>query len=282
MIIDDLPSISIANDSDEIAIEQGTATKKITKGNFLQEVTSAISSLLSSLSGKVSKSGDTMSGNLFINSPINTNYGIYEQSDYLDSTSAPSNDTYTIGLRFRDKKNVQTGMFNNGYLTTGNVVTQMIAQRPVNGSNVQNLLRLGVMLDGTRAVTLSDPAAWRSALGLGEIVYGTNTSSNLSIPSSTATEFSSLTLTKGVWIVIACADWAANGSGYRQIATADVTNPTRQNATTVVGLSGKEVYQQLTMIRPIAGASSNIVFYALQNSGGALNIYPYVYAVRVG
>lgn len=45
MIIDDLPSISIANDSDEIAIEQGTATKKITKGNFLQELNTALGAM---------------------------------------------------------------------------------------------------------------------------------------------------------------------------------------------------------------------------------------------
>lgn len=45
MIIDDLPSISIANDSDEIAIEQGTATKKITKANLLKEINSDVDDL---------------------------------------------------------------------------------------------------------------------------------------------------------------------------------------------------------------------------------------------
>lgn len=279
MIIDDLPSISIANDSDEIAIEQGTATKKITKGNFLQEVTSAISSLLSSLSGKVSKSGDTMTGNLEIDES--------DPSVFLKNTGADTSRSsdeiiraWTFGAK--DKNNKYAAYWQSTFQTNGRMNMALSARRIVGGLNVDNTITLKINNDGTRLVSLSDPAVWRDALGLGEIVYGTNTSSNVSIPSSTATEFSSLTLTKGVWIVIACADWAANGSGYRQIATADVTNPTRQNATTVVGLSGKEVYQQLTMIRPIAGASSNIVFYALQNSGGALNIYPYVYAVRVG
>lgn len=55
MIIDQLPEITIANDSDEIAIEQGTATKKINKGNFLQEVSADISTINTDLGTKATK-----------------------------------------------------------------------------------------------------------------------------------------------------------------------------------------------------------------------------------
>lgn len=283
MIIDDLPSISIANDSDEIAIEQGTATKKITKGNFLQEVTSAISSLISDISGKVSKAGDTISGRLNLDGIV----CIRNEADLQVAASyeTPPSTNKDRFMWFVDENDKGIGYLRTRiYANTGTVETALTARRVVNGSTVQNNLLLSVGNGGAISVAFSAPAAWRDALGLGEIVYGTNTSGNVSIPSGTATEFSSLTLTAGVWLVVACGDWEANGTGYRQIATSDITNPNRSTATTTVGISasGKETYQQLTLIRQIAGASSTISFYGLQNSGSSLRIYPYVYATRIG
>ena len=151
MIIDDLPSISIANDSDEIAIEQGTATKKITKGNFLQEIVSSISSLISDISGKVSKAGDTMSGNLNLN---NSN---------IDISTTPSgtvwgNSYYTV----QDKNGNDVGRFRAAQFSGGRCGVQILGR---NGS-VENALRLLAKQDGTIQVLVSDSAAWRSALGI--------------------------------------------------------------------------------------------------------------------
>lgn len=281
MIIDDLPSISIANDSDEIAIEQGTATKKITKGNFLQEIVSSISSLISDISGKVSKAGDTMTGNLEIDNASPGEILKNTATDVTDSSyAAPTN---SMGFRLRDKNGKNVAIITDRYLADGSTGLWMSGWKTVNGTAISNNLSLYVDKDGNRVVDLY-PAVWRDALGLGEIVYGTNTSGNVSVPSGTATEFSSLTLTAGVWLVVACGDWAANGTGYRQIATSDITNPNRSTATTTVGISasGKETYQQLTLIRQITGASSTISFYGLQDSGSSLRIFPYVYATRIG
>lgn len=155
MIIDDLPSISIANDSDEIAIEQGTATKKITKGNFLQEVTSAISSLLSSLSGKVSKAGDTMTGSLTVQSPF-------------DSTqTAPSSTVNGKYVGLYDQNNRLVGYIQPQLVGTNGLFNIIIAaSRTLGGSPYTNNLILRIAADGSKSVSVSDPAAWRSALGL--------------------------------------------------------------------------------------------------------------------
>ena len=244
----------------------------------INEHESDISTLDTALSGKVSKSGDTMSGNLTIGDSSPGVVGINSAMDVTDSSYTRTNST---GFRLQDKNGKNVAIVSDRYLANGSTGLWLTGWKTVNGSNFSNNLSLYVDKNGNRVVDLS-PAPWRSALELGEIVYGSNTTGNVSIPNGTATEFSSLTLTTGVWVVVACADWEVNAVGYRQIATSDITNPNRSTATTTVGLSGKEAYQQLTMIRPIAGASSNIVFYALQNSGAALKIYPYVYAVRVG
>ena len=188
------------------------------------------------------------------------------------------------GFRLQDKNGKNVAIITDRYLTNGATGLWLTGWKTVNGTDINNALSVYVDKNGNRIIGVSDPAPWRSALGLGEIVYGTNTSGNVSIPSGTATEFSSLTLTAGVWLVVACGDWEANGTGYRQIATSDITNPNRSTATTTVGISasGKETYQQLTLIRQITGASSTISFYGLQDSGSSLRIYPYVYATRIG
>lgn len=159
MIIDDLPSISIANDSDEIAIEQGTATKKITKGNFLQEITSAISSLLSSLSNKVSKAGDTMNGTLKI------------QSSILDIDTVPSNDQYPSVEVLADKNNKAYGGLYGTHLRNDKLGINIGCNRTVNGTAIYNWLGLLIDPSGNPAIATAYPSAWRTALGLAATAF---------------------------------------------------------------------------------------------------------------
>lgn len=166
MIIDELPSISIANDSDEIPIEQGTATKKITKGNFLQEIVSSISSLISDISGKVSKAGDTMIGELIVQ-----NSAISEKSTTADTTDdAPASITYW-DTKHTDKNNRVAAYWETAYSTTGTSRTTLRARRNVNGSNVNNGFALEVNKNGEKFVSFDNPAAWRDALGLAAVNF---------------------------------------------------------------------------------------------------------------
>lgn len=173
MIIDDLPSISIANDSDEIAIEQGTATKKITKGNFLQEVTSAISSLLSSLSGKVSKAGDTMTGTLFVERDVNADAYHAAKTTLYSINEPPTSSTHTLySLVAYDKDSNIIGYLRDYIGKDGSTGVDLNARNLVNGSGLTNGISLTMKPDGTREVAVTSPTAWRTALGVPDYTEG--------------------------------------------------------------------------------------------------------------
>lgn len=115
---------------------------------------------------------------------------------------------------------------------------------------------------------------------IGDRVDGTNNSSTVSIPNDTSTVCSEIVLPAGKWLIIACADWQANGTGYRQLAIgSNVKNPGRNITNTTVGIPDKEAYLQQIYFIYTNGTTLSV--YARQNSGSALNVYPYVYAIRI-
>ena len=118
---------------------------------------------------------------------------------------------------------------------------------------------------------------------LGGIINGSNNNTFVSVSNDTAVVINSITLTAGKWIVIAAADWHGNGTGYRQIAfNANSLNPGRNYASTTQGIEGsKEAYQQITVLVDI-NTNTTYTVYGRQTSGSSLNVYPYVYAMRVG
>lgn len=117
---------------------------------------------------------------------------------------------------------------------------------------------------------------------IGSVYNGSNTNEAVSVPHNTATLVSTLTLQAGVYLFVACIDWGANESGYRQVATATPTNPGRRVAVTSIPVPGtnKQTYQQLVEIISISG-SEDVNVYGIQTSGNALNAYPWVYAVKI-
>ena len=116
---------------------------------------------------------------------------------------------------------------------------------------------------------------------VGTIQNGSNQNATVSVPNETATLATAITLSKGTWLIVACADWASNANGYRQIAMATGKNPGRHLAVTTPSAGGdKETYQQLSRIVEIS-VETTISIYAMQNSGSSLSVYPYSYAVRI-
>lgn len=117
---------------------------------------------------------------------------------------------------------------------------------------------------------------------LGNIIYSGQNSSTFSIPSGEFTSTSTITLTKGTWLVVASSDWQANANGYRQISFGTALNPGRNVMTsTANGFADKETYQQVS--RTIYSSGETILtLYALQNSGSTINLYPYLYATKIG
>lgn len=152
MLIDQLPEITTANDADEMPIEQGTTTRKI--------------KILNLLKGVVKKAGDTMTGMLFLRSPnidINQTQSAWGHNYLL---LLDKNDARVAGVR--------------AYQSNGFDGIQISGH---NGST-ENALRLGAKSDGSRNVYVTDPAAWRSALGAmsqaGTDISGADTTSGAS------------------------------------------------------------------------------------------------------
>lgn len=152
MIIDQLPTISPpVQDTDELAIERGTQTYKVSVGNSF-----------------VKKTGDTMTGALQITGVTpngdkifgtkNENYGI---------TSIPSstqNDYLFIAYGSDDK---MLGSIRDYISSTGQIGLSIFGRNEYNGSPVLNGLYLLVDSSGNRVVDFSDVVPWRKALGIG-------------------------------------------------------------------------------------------------------------------
>lgn len=133
-----------------------------------------------SISGKVSKVGDTMSGLL----RVNRNSASISQS--MDIRSAFMNEDGTTPgsfaesdfLGFTDTDGTVMSRYGAFHDTSGNVGARIVGWRTVNGNREYTGLNIGVQPDGTSYVGFagSNPAtAWRNALGIQAITSDTYT-----------------------------------------------------------------------------------------------------------
>lgn len=146
MLIDQLPEITDANDADEMPIEQGTTTRKIKILNLLKNC--------------LKLTGGTLTGNLIVNK---TSPGFEARISNLEDGIAPSSATNQFGFRIRDKNNSNIALFTDRWNASGAQGAWMAGYR----LGVANSLYLQIDSDGNPIVSLTSPAAWRSALGLG-------------------------------------------------------------------------------------------------------------------
>lgn len=168
MIIDQLPSLNNTTNTDELPIERGTNTYKITFQTLFSTINSALSTAITDLqtliAAKVAKAGDTMTGDLTVS--------IAEPHIFVKCNTADiSEDSPTAQKQWlfgaTDKNGKYSAMWQTLMSTAGTVTTRIRARRLVSGSNVNNDLDLTVSKTGVLGVALSAPKAWRSALGFG-------------------------------------------------------------------------------------------------------------------
>lgn len=113
-------------------------------------------------SGKVDRSGDTMTGNLIVK---NGNYVATDSSSQQVGVRPESN-TATNNFHLRDKIQAVFGRIRGYFGTDGRVGIQLLTERTVDGTNTINQLGLYVDEAGERTVSVTSAQAWRKALGL--------------------------------------------------------------------------------------------------------------------
>ena len=129
-----------------------------------QTVTGAIAELDGDVRGKVSKSGDTMTGDLTISKSDDTPRFIAKNSNIdITGTNLPGSTQYD-GIYFRDANDNNIGYCESSQTSTGELYTDLAVRI---GSSLTNRLRLGIE-NGTRTVNVGNAkSAWLDALGLG-------------------------------------------------------------------------------------------------------------------
>ena len=123
----------------------------------------------------VNKSGDTMSGILYIDA------NIIRRNNNLDVESNPSTVQYD-DIHFYGKNSIVVGLVRAQQNTDGTILTTLGARRPISGNNIVNEVRLSVSPTGVKQVTVTDPDAWRTALETIKYanISGTDTTSGAS------------------------------------------------------------------------------------------------------
>lgn len=106
------------------------------------------------------------------------------------------------------------------------------------------------------------------------------TPSSVSVPNTSVTQIATLTVGGGTWWIRGVGNWGSGGSGYRMIMFENSTSPTRGLANTTPGTSATATTHELTRTVSYSG-STTVNLYGWQNSGGNLNVWPKIEAVRI-
>ena len=102
---------------------------------------------------KVNKSGDDITGTLTYKTDINP------------STTPSANKGFNI-VALDDDNNDQLLRF-EAYQNTANTIRgQMVVSRKVGNNTILNYFNMGIKADGTKDVTVSEPALWQEAIGI--------------------------------------------------------------------------------------------------------------------
>ena len=157
--------------------------------------------------GKVSKSGDTMTGVLNM-SDVNV---VVKDTD-IDTDVDPSSAVWGKGYYLTCTNDVSIGYLRAIKATDGKQGVQIETERYINGTRYFHNLNLRIGNDGTRYVEMADPAAWRSTLSC---VYKAGDTMTGTLTFNKVTNAISYTGTKATYPMIKFIDNTAdvNGNG---------------------------------------------------------------------
>lgn len=212
--------------------------------------------------------------------------GVDIKSMSMDRDSAnPSSDQWGNPYRCIDKDGERMLYLGSCRRTTGRIDTILYAYNE-NSSNSEifNSLRLGIAKDGTCSYAVTDPAAFCSALHVGDIVTK-DQSTTVSMPNSTYSNICSVSLAAGTWVIEATAQFANNATG-RRFAFVSATSASssgsdmRQTGANANAVSGSSTLLHCGCTKVLT-ATTTIYLVGWQNSGAALSTYGCISAVRV-
>lgn len=182
----------------------------------------------------------------------------------------------------RDKNNLWVGRLTLRQEANGTKRSMLeVVGTNSGGTTVWNSLSPYVTADGTRGYTVSDPAAFCSALHVGD--YVTNSASSVSTTTSNYHDVLNFTLPAGIWMVFANLEFAANGTGRRVAClntTAGGSGISLQWRSTGAAISGAVSRIRVTGVL-LPTKSTKYYLTSWQNSGGNLAVTAVVQAVRI-
>lgn len=183
----------VSNSSGKVAVSAVTSTEL----GYLDGVTSNVQT---QLNNKVSKAGDTMTGNLIIEkSAPRLNIDTTNVTLGTNSNNGVTDSTKYQGINVRDSNDGTIGNFEVYATTGGTITTRMYSRNEMtDGTFKTNSIYTSVKKDGTRTITLGDedctyswnsgcPANFRSSIGLGSMALENTSSWQSALSTSTST-----------------------------------------------------------------------------------------------
>ena len=126
----------------------------------------------------------------------------------------------------------------------------------------------------------TENGAWwfKDETGIGS-TYSTRPAA-VSCANATITKVATLTIPAGTWWIRGVGNWSTNTSGYRTISFENSVNGSRDLANSTSGTSGTSTFQEVSYSATYS-SSTTLNLYGWQNSGGVLNVWPYIEAMRI-
>ena len=138
---------------------------------------------------------------------------------------------------------------------------------------------LPIAYGGTGATTAANA---RDNLGFGEVK--TAASSSVSAANNTNSNFRSISLTTGVWLVCARAQFPSNATGRRaaKLSTTSADSNNVVSTITITAINGAATHISVTRFFKVTSSSQTVYLVGWHNAGSALTCYGEIEAVRIG
>ena len=236
----------------------------------------------------VKKAGDTMTGDLTIQK---SNPHFYTQATNVDITETDngvSANTWS-GFSTRDKNDYAIAQFFGQAGADGNTAATMwVYNRDTAGTEIAyGYFRMTMNKSGAISYSLSNPAAFCNAIGVGTRLSAHLTENASVASSSTFSNLISLTIPTGIWVVIAAINMQNNNATIGSFTAASLGSTTTgtQYARAQVGTCTGNTVVQISAILNFT-ASTTVYLNVAQGGGvtravvsGASNTY--IVAVRI-